>query len=58
MSQFRFINMTMGVSLHKTNRKLEEGRRVDSVAFVKFFVERQTGYFLLQVISKFKMTFE
>ncbi len=61
MAQFLYMRFEHGVNLNITNRKLEAGRRVDSVAFVHFFVERQTGYFLLQVRRKtcsFSLSFQ
>ncbi len=49
MSQFLFKGVEHGAVARKTNRKLESGFRNDSVAYLHFFFERQTGYFLLQV---------
>jgi hypothetical protein len=36
--------------LNTTKRKIEAGFRNDSIAFLHFFFERQTGYFLIQVL--------
>ncbi len=51
MSQFKLKDHSWGIRVTKTDRKLEAGLRVDSIAYVHFFVERQAGYFLLQVVT-------
>jgi hypothetical protein len=43
------VRWESGLSLNTTKRKIEAGFRNDSIAFLHFFFERQTGYFLLQV---------
>lgn len=49
MAQFKLISWNAGVKTNTTNRKIESGFRKDSVAFVHFYLERQSGFFLLQV---------
>ena len=48
-SQFLITEMEQGVTNNLTNRLTEYGFRNDSVAFLHFFLERQMGFFLLQV---------
>jgi len=48
MSQFALDGVEWGVQSEMTDRKLENGFRNDSVAFVYLRLTRQTGYFLLQ----------
>ena len=48
-SQFHITEMEQGVTNNLTNRLTEYGFRNDSVAFLHFFLERQMGFFLLQV---------
>ena len=49
MSQFLFSRFEHGVHTNDTNRLTENGFRNDSLAYVFFFFERQTGFFILQV---------
>ena len=48
-SQFHITEMEQGVFNNLTNRLTEYGFRNDSVAYLHFFLERQMGFFLLQV---------
>ena len=48
-AQFHITKYDQGVINNTTNRLIESGFRNDSVAFLHFFFERQTGFFLLQV---------
>ena len=48
MAQFILERYDAGVTTNKTNRKIASGFRTDSIAYLHFFLERQTGYFLLQ----------
>ena len=48
MAQFILERYEAGVTTNITNRKLAAGFRTDSIAYLHFFLERQTGYFLLQ----------
>ena len=51
LSQFALARYTFGVTTNTTNRKLAFGFRNDSVAFINFYFERQTGFFLLQMYT-------
>jgi len=44
------VRWESGVLVNTTKRKIEDGFRNDSIAYLHFFFERQTGFFLLQVI--------
>ena len=48
-AQFLITDMPQGVVNDRTNRLTEYGFRNDSVAYLHFYLERQTGFFLLQV---------
>ena len=48
MAQFLLMRYEAGEVTNITNRKIESGFRKDSIAYLHFFLERQTGYFLLQ----------
>ena len=48
MAQFLLLRYEAGISTNITNRKIAAGFRNDSIAYLHFFLERQTGYFLLQ----------
>merc|ERR1712223_656629 len=48
MAQFFLKNYTYGINTEITQRKIASGSRNDSIAYLNFFLERQTGYFLLQ----------
>ena len=48
MAQFLLKNYTYGIITEMTQRKIASGFRNDSIAYLNFFLERQTGYFLLQ----------
>ena len=47
-AQFLITKLEQGVVNNLTNRLIESGFRNDSVAFLHFHLERQTGFFLLQ----------
>ena len=47
-AQFFITKYEQGVINNHTNRLIESGFRNDSVAFLHFHLERQTGFFLLQ----------
>ena len=47
-AQFFIAKLEQGVINNNTNRLIESGFRNDSVAFLHFHLERQTGFFLLQ----------
>ncbi len=49
LAQFALVSWDSGVNTSLSKRKSETGFRTDSVAFLRFFFERQTGFFLLQV---------
>ena len=51
LAQFKLVRYEHGVSVNMTNRKLAYGFRNDSVAFLNFYFERQTGFFLLQIYT-------
>ena len=49
MAQFKLERYELGVINDITKRKMEFGFRNDSVAYLNFYLERQTGFFLMQV---------
>ena len=51
MAQFHMARYDQGVTNNKTMRLIESGFRNDSVAFLHFYFERQTGFFLLQIYT-------
>jgi hypothetical protein len=48
MAQFILKRYAFDVTTNITNRKIAAGFRNDSIAYLNFFLERQTGYFILQ----------
>ena len=48
MAQFILEDYHHGIVTEVTQRKIASGFRNDSIAYLHFFLERQTGYFLLQ----------
>ncbi|TRY74627.1 hypothetical protein TCAL_06418 [Tigriopus californicus] len=51
MAQFSLVGWDYGTSTNRTNRKIESGFRTDSIAFLLFSFERQSGYFILQIYT-------
>ena len=51
MAQFLMVKYEQGVINNRTNRLIESGFRNDSVAYLHFLFERQTGFFLLQIYT-------
>ena len=50
-AQFHIAKYDSGVTNKPTLRLIESGFRNDSVAFLHFYFERQTGFFLLQIYT-------
>jgi gamma-aminobutyric acid receptor subunit alpha len=51
-AQFLITKVENGVINNTTMRLIESGFRNDSVAWIHFSLERQSGFFLLQVLKK------
>ena len=51
MAQFKLKKWEAGINVNLTNRKIESGYRTDSIAYLRFYFERQSGYFILQFFT-------
>lgn len=51
LAQFHLADASFGQYIGKSGRRDRSGYRNDSIVFLEFFFERQTGFFLLQIYT-------
>ena len=51
LAQFHLADAGYGENIGKTGRRDRTGYRNDSIVFLDFLFERQTGFFLLQIYT-------